>query len=266
MKPFIFFISALILLSSCQDEIDVDLNSASPQLVVEAVVTNEPVAHYVALTRTVNFSDANDFPPVSNALVIITDNAGLNDTLVETLPGLYLTDVWAGQPGNTYNLTIVADGKTYTSTSKMPDLVPLDSIGFIENEFNFGGGPPAFFAVPKYIDPSVAGNWYRFKVVVNSDSSDAIVLFDDNVNNGVINSRPIVSFGETKIENGDTAKIEMQCIDFANYTYLSALAALADQGPGGGITPANPPTNISGENVLGYFSAHTTQKMMRVAP
>jgi hypothetical protein len=29
-------------------------------------------------------------------------------------------------------------------------------------------------------------------------------------------------------------------------------------GPGGGVTPSNPPTNIT-PVTLGYFSAHTTQ-------
>lgn len=267
MKNLIFILLSVVLFSACQDEIDIDLNSSSPQLVVEAIVTNLPEAHTVKLSRTVNFSDANTFPAVSNALVIISDNAGLVDTLTETTPGLYVSEVWQGQPGYTYTLTITEGGKNYTSTSTMPALVPLDSIGFVKNEFNFGGGnEPAYFSVPKYTDPATEGNRYRFKLRVNSDTTDAILLFTDNVNNGQVNSRPIATFGNTDISTNDTVNIEMQCIDAANYLYLSALSDLSGGGPGGGVTPANPPTNITGTDVLGYFSAHTIQRMTTLSP
>jgi hypothetical protein len=50
----------------------------------------------------------------------------------------------------------------------------------------------------------------------------------------------------------------MQCIDKPVYTYWFTLMQQGDNGPGGGVTPADPPSNIT-PTVLGYFSAHTTQ-------
>ncbi|WP_374459435.1 hypothetical protein [Chryseobacterium taeanense] len=55
----------------------------------------------------------------------------------------------------------------------------------------------------------------------------------------------------------------MQCIDESVYTFYSALLEISDTGTGGGITPANPPSNIS-NGALGYFSAHTVRKMSAV--
>ena len=58
---------------------------------------------------------------------------------------------------------------------------------------------------------------------------------------------------------GDTITVEMNCIDDKIYTYFSALLQLSGGGgPGGGITPTNPPSNIS-NGALGYFSAHTVR-------
>ena len=50
----------------------------------------------------------------------------------------------------------------------------------------------------------------------------------------------------------------MQCIDDKVYLFYAALLQLSGGGPGGGVTPANPPSNIS-NGALGYFSAHTVR-------
>jgi len=60
------------------------------------------------------------------------------------------------------------------------------------------------------------------------------------------------------IFSGDTVTVEMQCIDLPVYTYWETLMQEQSNGPGGGVTPSNPPTNIT-PATLGYFSAHTTQ-------
>ena len=61
--------------------------------------------------------------------------------------------------------------------------------------------------------------------------------------------------GDVKVKVGDKITVKMQCIDDAVYTFYSALLQLSGGG-GGGVTPTNPPSNIS-NGALGYFSAHT---------
>jgi hypothetical protein len=55
----------------------------------------------------------------------------------------------------------------------------------------------------------------------------------------------------------------MRCIDGPVYDYFFSLNSIQGNGPGGGTTPTNPVSNISG-GALGYFSAFTVQKVSAV--
>lgn len=256
----LIIISSFILFTSCTDEIDIDLNSSSPQVVIEGAITNQPGPYFIKISETVNFSDANNFPPVTGATVSIADNNGVNEVLTETQPGIYATTALVGTPGNTYTLTVAYNGKTYTSTSSMPIPVNLDSLAANKSAF----APPGqsadnYIITPKYTDPIAVGNNYRFIQYSKGERDNSIIVFNDNVNNGALNSRPIIS-QDFDIIQGDTLIVEMQNIDKPNYDYLFSLASVAGNGPGGGTTPSNPVSNING-GALGYFSAHTSQKV-----
>ena len=261
MKYLAFIVvSSLILFTACTDEIDIDLNSSSPQVVIEGAVTNQPGPYYIKISETVNFSDANNFPPIMGATVSIADNNGANEVLTETQPGLYASSTLVGTPGNTYTLTVAYNGKTYTSTSTMPTPVVLDSLEATESIFSPPGQTLSnYFITPKYTDPAALGNYYRFVQYVKNQKDNSIVVFNDNVNNGTVNTRPIIS-QDFDIVLGDTVTVEMQNIDKGIYDYFFSLASVAGNGPGGGTTPSNPVSNITG-GALGYFSAHTKQQV-----
>src|ERR1700741_647325 len=105
------FILTMVLMYSCTKVIQVNLNDAAPQTVIEGNITDSAGPYTVQITRTVNFSDANVFPAVSGALVSITDtNTSVVDTLTETSPGIYTTHVLQGVPGHTYDLYVAAAG------------------------------------------------------------------------------------------------------------------------------------------------------------
>ena len=100
--PF-FCLSALV---SCTKEIDIDLNSSNPKLVVEANIYEGTGPYYVKLTRTVNFDESNSFPAETNALVIISNDLMQTDTLVEFSPGIYQTQFIQGLANHNYSLYI----------------------------------------------------------------------------------------------------------------------------------------------------------------
>jgi hypothetical protein len=261
MKKIIPFGVAILMLTACEKEIDIDLNSADPQLVIEAVITDEPGPHYVKLSRTANFSDPNTFDAVSGALVIISDNTGITDTLSELSPGYYQTSVIVGQTGNTYQLHIENAGKNYFATATMPTEVMLDSLRF--NLLVFPGANNSFATVPVFTDPATTGNNYRFVQTVNGFTDPALNLFNDNVNNGIVNQRPVFT-PNTPVETGDTVTLEMRCLDASTYLYYYTLSAIAGNGPGGGTTPSNPPNNITGDFALGQFSVYTSQRITTI--
>ena len=107
------------------------------------------------------------------------------------------------------------------------------------------------------------GNSYRFVLNINGEPIKDYFVWNDNTNNGGINTRPLRTNGT--IKSGDVVSVEMQSVDETAYLYYFALSQLAGNGPGGGTTPSNPPNNISG-GALGLFSAHTSQSKSIVIP
>jgi hypothetical protein len=252
---------SLIALTSCQDEIEIDLNSSNPKVVIEGAITNLNEPNTIKITKTVNFSDPNTYPAVRGAKVTINDNLGNSEQLTETAAGVYQTKPIKGVSGRTYTLTVVAEGSTFTAQSTMPTQVKLDSLRIMPSTFAPpGGGTNDNYTVfPQFRDPAGVVNSYRFIQSSDKAKDNSILVSNDNIGDGQPYSRPIFSQG-FELKKGDKYALEMQCIDKPIYEYFYTLASISGGGPGGGTTPTNPPSNISG-GALGYFSAHTVQRV-----
>ncbi len=246
------FILSLIISSavSCTKEINVDLKNSTPQLVIEGNVNNSTGA-VVSITQSVQFSNSNTFPTVSGAVVFITDNFGATFTLPETTPGNYTNENLVGVAGNTYNLSVTLDNKEYTATSVMPAQVYIDTLLFEQIIF---GDETVWIVKPQYTDPAGFGDYYKFIEKINGVRFPGTWVWDDNFTNNGISTRPLIPRYST-INIGDTVEIEMQCIDKNIFRYITTLTEVQENS----TTPANPDSNISG-GVLGYFSAHTSQR------
>ncbi len=263
MRIIINLVILVILFSSCEKVVQLDLSNNEDKLVVEGSITNQPGPYFIILTRSVNFNDPSTYPAVSNALVVITDNTGQRDTLTYISNATYKTNNLQGVEGRTYSLHIVSDGKDYTAQSTMPAQVNLDSLRV--NVFLFNG-ENQINIIPVYKDPQATGNNYFFKQTVNGKLDKTYYAFNDNLNNGQSSQRPLRSNDiDLELKSGDVVQIEMQCVDLNVYTYYFALSQESAGGLGGGSTPANPPNNITG-NALGIFSAHTSQTKTIIIP
>ncbi|MCA6363249.1 MAG: DUF4249 domain-containing protein [Bacteroidetes bacterium] len=248
----------LFVLTGCEKEVDLDLDNKSGQLVIEGNITNLAEPHFVRITRSVSFTQSNQYPAVTNALVIISDNISLNDTLTYLTDGYYVTSgLNAGVPGRNYQLKVLVDSKTYTAQCELPEMVPLDGLRIVQMT---NLGVTSYDVLPEYIDPSIPGNFYGFAVTASGQRGITFEVESDNIGNGVANQRglEIPSAEDNPVNTGDTITVEMRSIAPQLYTYFNALAQIAGNGLGGGSTPANPPSNIIG-GALGYFSAHTKQ-------
>jgi hypothetical protein len=245
----IFLIIAFIAISSCKKVINVDLNNAAPQIVIEGIVTNSSAAQ-VTISKSVKFSENNSFPAVTGAIVTIADNLNHSYILSETQPGVYTNSILTGVSGLTYQLTVNTGGITYTATSVMPIQVPLDTL--LTDQIAFGN-KTIKIVEPQYSDPAAFANYYWFVETIKQTVNKKIFVWDDNLTNGGISNRPLIE-NDSTINSGDTIQVEMRCIDKNIYRYLRGLEDLQNNAS----TPANPDTNISG-GALGYFSAHTRQ-------
>lgn len=243
---------------SCQKVVDLKLKDASGQLVIEANVTNTNT-QTVKLSRNVAFTSTNNYPAVSGAVVTVSDQTGKIYQLIEGAAGVYSLSQFRGISLTNYNLNVQTDGKTYTASSTMPARVSLDSIFAKNNEFN---SKQRYISVA-YADPAGVKNQYRFVMYVNDVQVNSVFAYNDDLTDGRYVNAQLRQF-DIDIYPGDTVKIEMQCIDPAIYAYWESLQQQQGNGPGGGVTPSNPPTNLT-NNALGYFSAHTTQTRTLIA-
>lgn len=239
-----------VAFAGCTKIIEVDLKNADPKIVIEGMVTNSGAAK-VSITKSVPFSNSNVFPAITGASVTITDNAGGVFVLAENTPGNYTNNSLIGVEGRTYQLTVGLNGKEYKGSSTMPAKVPLDTILLEQIAFVTDN---IWIVKPKYTDPPGFGNYYRFIETINNVRNPAIWVWDDKLSNNGVSTRPLIQADST-IEINDTIEVEMQCIDRNVFRYFSALESVKSNS----TTPTNPDTNISGD-VLGYFSAHTSQK------
>jgi hypothetical protein len=258
MKKIFFLISiCATLLIGCDKEISLVLDNNEPVLVIDGSITDQAGPYFVQLSMTSPINNPTRIVGVNNARVIITDQSGVKDSLEFVSNGLYRTKKIKGTEGGTYNLEVMVDQKKYTASSSMPQKVNLDSLRI--NTFPFNG-EIRYSIIPVYLDPIMLGNSYRFIQKINDTLDPTFHIFNDNLNNGKVNQRPLRGGDDKlKIKPRDNVFVEMQCISNASYIYFNSLDQQSGAGPGGGTAPSNPPSNIIG-GALGIFSAHTVQR------
>jgi len=251
----------LLTLTSCEKVIDLDLNSADTQLVITGNLSAEKGV--VTLTKTIDFDESNVFPSASGAVVTITDNTGRSEKLRETATGQYQTTTLVSKVGQTYTLTVQAEGKTYTAQSQASKLVDLVSVTVKGggNSQPIGPDGSKYNIDVSYKDPAGESNYYRFILKINGVATDDMIVSDDRLSDGDDITRPLRT--DQTINKGDVITVEMQCIDKGVYTYFNSFGRLMG-GPTDSSTPANPISNISGGK-LGYFSAYVSQQKTVVA-
>lgn len=254
----IFFIFFSLL--GCKKVIDVNLKNADTKIVITGEVNNLDGPYEITVSKSANFTSDNDFPPVSGALVTLSGN-GVTETLEEKKPGNYYTKDLVGKPGESYTLTVLFDGKTYTATSVMPKPVHLDSLDFVVGRSNH------IYPVANFQDPAGIHNYYQFIEYINGKklrNGRGNSVFDDRLSDGRYITRTLYD-DSADIKTGVTLKVQMNCIDSSVFAYLNELLQIS--GNAGGFSspaPANPDSNISG-GALGYFSANTvTSKTVRI--
>ena len=254
--PVLLFSFAL---TSCKKIIDLKLGDDTGKLVIEGNLTNIKGTQLFKLSTNVPFTHTNTYPPVTGAFVKLKDTKGNTYPLVETSPGNYTVNDLAGIPTETYTMNVTTGGQTYTANSVMPAVVKLDSVTTKLSDFDTKKRQ----VVIHYQDPAGIANQYRIVMYVNNVQVKAVFAYNDDFNDGKYVHNEIRQ-QDIDIYANDKITIEMQCIDRPVYTYWLTLMQQSDSGPGGSVTPSNPPTNIS-PATLGYFSAHTTQTISVIA-
>jgi len=259
---FALFIFLLMGLWGCRKVIDVNLNDAAPQLVVEGNIYNAPGPYSIQLSKTINYSSLNEFPPVIGAAVFVKDiTDGVTDTLQESSAGKYITKKIQGLSGHSYQLQIGTGGQTYSAYTTLPAPVPFDSVSF--EKIARPGGKVDWYAVINYKDPAGENNYYLFTLWVNGRKINNTFAFDDRLSDGRYVSRTLRT-DSAYIQQGDSVMVTMNHMGKEGYQYYSSFTQATGNGALQSVSPANPVSNLSNK-ALGYFLAGAIQTRKSVA-
>ena len=277
MKKLIYItLLGLILLTSCAERIDFDLNSGeNNRLVVEGSITDELKIQTVKLTRSISYFYNEAAPKEFDANVTISDNSNVYTLTDPDRDGIYSTETAvAGTPGKNYTLNIkLKNGELFSAESFMKPVGSMDSLRYdYVEEFGMGGKQIWNYNVYLYAAESpILGDCYLWDMYIdNKIDSDTLreKMFVEDAN---VNGNYIKEFGLFKLEDKDITKdtteieIKMSSISKPEYDHHTSLMMETDyKGSPFDGPPANVPTNIT-NNGLGFFSANSvTSKKIKI--
>lgn len=272
LKVIIFLLAISAFFVSCEDIVEVKLSDKDIGLyAVEAKITtdNNP---YVLLYKSQLVTSNTEYPGVSGATVVISNNSKPNKSIVlhesTERQGLYLprqgTFYW-GDPGEEYTLTITVDGVTISATEYLAPVEPIDSIQVKPSN----RGDNLFLGIFTYgNEPPGLGNNYKWDIYINKRllyPSDYLVIANDELVDGnYIDGFEIYTDfhdpnePEDRILNlGDTIQVKQNSIPMFAYNFYFQML---NQGQTGGlfsVPPANIKSNFissDGRDVLGLFT------------
>ena len=253
MKNWILLFGLGLLIVSCEKVIEIDLNTANPNIVVESELYRGERDFEVKLSYTSSFFKEEEQANVDNAVVSLKEEGGATVAVDYAGEGIYKVDNYDAKNDKTYTLSIDLDGVNYSSTASMPAFVALDSL----KQMSAGGGPFGGEGEVVFMhwkdDPNVE-NFYRVIYSLNDTirrERQDVFIFDDSFTNG--NETMIPLFVRT-FEIGDTVDVQFLSIDPKAYDYLLTLNTIIGNGQPS-AAPANPNSNFT-NGALGYFAVY----------
>ena len=241
------------LASSCEDVVDIPLNTAEPKLVIQAnvfLLEDSTSLATVKLTTTAPFFN-NQVPIVTNATVLITDDNGTIFPFTYTSDGIY-EGALAPEFDTNYTLEVNYEGETYTASEQ---LVASSSLEYVEQNNNGGFTGEDIELKVFFDDEGGVRNYYFFEGL--SSRGNIFDVYDDEFFDGN------QIFGFYFVEDtapGDEILFNLYGVDEQFYNFMLVLLQQStDQSDGPFETqPATVRGNIINETnfdnfPLGYF-------------
>lgn len=269
-------VAAALIMASCTEKIDIELDESYTRLVVEGSITTDTTAHVIRLTRSTSYFYPEQAPGVSGAEVTINDGSEII-ILNETEPGNYTTPAdFYGMPGREYTLSIklsepIGGYDSYSASSYMNIPAPLDSIKAV---FRNDWGPDGYYEITCYVQDSPTVDFYMFNVLKNgvlmSDTLNKVFVTDDrfyngNYTNGIGIGYLNQSYERQRVNPGDVLAIESARITEEYFRFVTQL-----QIQSGYQSPlfSGPPSNIKGNinnGGIGFFATYPVSYTTTIA-
>lgn len=247
------------LLTGCEDVIEVDLDTAAPQLVIDASihwVKNTPGNEQKIKLSTTTGYYSEKFPTVSGANVVVINSAKKTFQFTETLvTGEYVCNNFEPVIGETYNLTITLNGQIYTATETLINAPDIEDQIDQNNKGGFGGDE---VEITYYFqDNGTQENYYLYGFINPRVAYPEFQVENDENTQG--NHTPVF-YANKDLKPGDVINIQLYGISKRYSEYYKKL--MLSSGNGGNPFPTTP-TAVRGNIVnqtnsknfaFGYFS------------
>jgi len=245
----IIFIS---MLYSCTKVIDIDLNEANPQYVIQGVLYAGQHDFTVNITQTTSYFSPSAPEAVKNANVSLIDEQSDSFDLEYIEEGNYLLTGFIAEELKEYTLRVIIDEKEFIASAKVAPFVAIDSIKIDVEEDEFDESVEKGVRI-WFTNHSENNNYYQIESYINSQEpyhNHRMIIGDyedfESIDNAFI-------YINEETASGDVIMVELRAIDKKSYEFFNSLGELTEGGEGpGGASPANPKSNWS-NGALGYF-------------
>jgi len=240
---------ALIAITSCEEIIEIDLNSSDPALVIEASLYKDSVS-MVNLTKTANYFSVDEPSPIENASVTIT-SGNISEELSYIGNGNYIGQSIIGTEGENYGVEILWNETTYAGSAFLPKQTEILALEVIRFQPPSPHAPLFLQIESTFLDDPEVENFYLLRYVQNDTLlSGQYFAFSDlmAIDDTISFTNPMVYFNP-----GDEVVLKIFSIDEPLYNFFVQLNDALSGGMAMSSTPYNPTSNIEG--AMGYFAA-----------
>lgn len=247
----------LFLLTSCEEVVELDLNTAAPRLVIDATIDWEKGTpgniQTIRIHKTTGFY-STEIPAVSGAQVTVENSQGVQFEFPEVEPGVYTCTDFVPVLNETYTLRAIIEGELFTATETLravPEITRIEQ----GNEGGFGGDN---IEVKFFFNDLV--NESNFYLASYRTPIFPFPEFDPIEDRFFENNELFAFYSDGDLESGMTIEFALHGI---SQNYFNYMRILLGQTSGGGGSPfQTPPVTVRGNVVnqtnfnnfaLGYF-------------
>jgi hypothetical protein len=166
----------LICLYSCETIVDINLDSADNQVVVNALITNDTAINVnLSLTKPLFQEGDTLFEDIQNAQVFLFENNNPIGIMVNLGEGLYSIPEYFACTESQYKIEFKYLGKTISGETEIPAPISIDSIDFISNFGVTEFGDKYHLLKTSFRDPGTTTNYYE--IAVKFEYLDSVRFF-----------------------------------------------------------------------------------------
>ncbi len=285
IKLFLFLLT-VITFTSCEDVIQVKLDEGEPIITIDAFINDMRTNQKVRLTYTDGYFSQKPNDPITGASVKLKDvTSGIEYTFIDNNDGDYIfplaTTDTLGRVGHQYELTVIHQGNTFTSSSRLNRTSQVDSLLV---EFKEGGGlgnqdPGYKFSFLGFDTPGDTVDYYWIKSFNNgkffNKGGDINICADAAYGAGADGFPFITPIAEGITPRGelfqkfDVCRVEIHSINLETYNFLTQVLTQTTNSGLFATSPENIKSNIKTSNdkvkVVGWFCMSTVGFRERVA-